>query len=158
VDGYNVSGQDRYAAIWEKTSGPAFMARHGLTSQQYQQEFDKLTGQGFCLSVVSGYAVGGQAHYAAIWEQKPCPNFVARHGLTSQQYQQEFDNLVGQQGYRLKLVNGYKIGGQAHYAAIWEKTPGPEFVARHGMSSDDYQQQFDTLINQGYRLKLVIGY
>jgi hypothetical protein len=86
----------RYAAIWEKASGPAFIARHGLTSQQFQQEFDKLIGQGFCLSVVSGYAVGGQAHYAAIWEQKSCPNFVARHGLTSQQYQQEFDNLVGQ--------------------------------------------------------------
>jgi polyglycine hydrolase-like protein len=158
VDGYNVGGQDHYAAIWEKISGPAFVARHGLTSQQYQQEFDKLTGQGFCLIDVSGYEVGGQAHFAAIWEQKSCPAFVARHGLTSQQYQQEFDKLVGQQGFRLKLVDGYKVGGQDHFAAIWEKTSGPEFVARHGLTSDGYQQEFDKLLSQGFRLKLVSGY
>lgn len=158
VDGYNVGGQNHYAAIWEKSSGPAFVARHGLTSQQYQQEFDQLTGQGYCLTDVSGYAVGGQAHYAAIWERKSCPAFVARHGLTAQQYQQEFDSLVGQQGYRLRLVNGYKIGGQVQYAAIWQKTSGPEFVARHGMTSDGYQQEFDKFVGQGYRLKLVSGY
>lgn len=148
----------RFAAIWEKAGGPAFVARHGLNSQQYQQEFDKLTGQGFCLIDVSGYEVGGQAHFAAIWEQKSCPAFVARHGLTSQQYQQEFDKLVGQQGFRLKLVDGYKVGGQDHFAAIWEKTSGPEFVARHGLTSDGYQQEFDKLLSQGFRLKLVSGY
>src|SRR5262249_5808855 len=158
VDGYNVGGQNHYAAIWEKRSGPAFVARHGLTSRQDQQEFDQLTGQGYCLTDVSGYAVGGQAHYAAIWERKSCPAFVARHGLTAQQYQQEFDSLVGQQGYRLRLVNGYKIGGQVQYAAIWQKTSGPEFVARHGMTSDGYQQEFDKFVGQGYRLKLVSGY
>jgi hypothetical protein len=157
VDGYGVGGQDQFAAIWEKTSGPAFVARHGLTSQQYQQEFDKLTSEGFCLTDVSGYAAGGQAHYAAIWVQGGCPAFVARHGLTSQQYQQEFDKLVGQ-GFRLTLVSGSKVGGQDQFAAIWQKTAGPEFVARHGLTSEAYQQEFDKLVGQGFRLKLVSGY
>jgi len=148
----------RFAAIWVKGSGPAFVARHGLNSQQYQQEFDKLTGEGFCLTDVSGYSVGGQPHFAAIWVKESCPTFVARHGLTSQQYQQEFDNLVGQQGFRLTLVNGYKVGGQAHFAAIWQKTAGSEFVARHDLTSEAYQQEFDKLLNQGFRLKLVSGY
>ena len=70
----------RYAAIWEKTSGAAFIARHGMTSQVYQQEFNNWTGQGYCLTLVSGYSVGNQARYAAIWEQKSCPAYVARHG------------------------------------------------------------------------------
>src|SRR5437764_12928164 len=105
----------RYAAIWEKRTGPEFVARHGLTSQGYQQEFDHWTGQGYCLSLVSGYAVGNQAHYAAIWERKNCAAYVARHGLTSAAYQSEFDTLVGQQGYRLKLVSGYDVGGQDRY-------------------------------------------
>jgi len=157
VSGYNVAGQDFYAAIWEKTSGPAFVARHGMTSQAYQQEFDKWTGQGYCLTLVSGYSVGNQDRYAAIWEQKSCPAYVARHGLTSQGYQQEFNNWTTQ-GYRLKLVSGHKIGGKQSYAAIWEKTPGPEFVARHGMTSDGYQQEFDKWVNQGFRLTLVNGY
>src|SRR5262245_66587487 len=34
----------------------AWVARHGLTSAQYQAEFDKLIGQGYRLVEVSGYA------------------------------------------------------------------------------------------------------
>jgi len=157
VSGYNVGGQDFYAAIWEKTSGPAFVARHGMTSQTYQQEFDKWTGQGYCLTLVSGYSVGNDDRYAAIWEKKSCPPWAARHGLTAQAYQQEFDKWTGQ-GYRLKQVSGHAIGGNQSYAAIWEKSPGPEFVARHGMTSDNYQQEFDKLTGQGFRLTLVDGY
>src|SRR5476649_487142 len=111
----------RYAAIWEKTPGPAWVARHGMNAQTYQQEFDSRTSQGYCLTLVSGYAVSNQARYAAIWEKKNCPAYVARHGLTSAAYQNEFDTLVGQQGYRLKQVSGYNVGGQDFYAAIWEK-------------------------------------
>jgi hypothetical protein len=157
VSGYNVAGQDFYAAIWEKTSGPAFVARHGMTSDGYQQEFDKWTGQGYCLTLVSGYSVGDQDRYAAIWEKKKCPAYVARHGLTSKEYQQEFDKWNGQ-GYRLKLVSGHQIGGSQSYAAIWEKVPGPAFIAHHGMTSDGYQQEFDKWTGQGYRLTLVNGY
>lgn len=158
VNGYSVAGQDYYAAIWEKAPGPAFVARHGMTSQTYQQEFDKWIGQGYCLTLVSGYSVGNQDRYAAIFEQRSCPAFVARHGLSSQAYQNEFNTLVSQQGYRLSLVNGYRVGGQDYYAAIWEKSAGPAFIARHGMTSDGYQQEFDTFLGQGYRLKLVSGY
>ena len=159
VNGYEVGGQDFYAAIFEKSPGPAFTARHGLTSQQYQQEFDTLIGQGYCLSLVSGYAAGNEDRYAAIWEKQACPPFVARHGMTSQEYQQQFDTLVGQQGYHLKLVSGHKVGNQTSYAAIWEKSPSPAFVARHGLTSEEYQQAFDTLVGQqGYRLIWVDGY
>jgi hypothetical protein len=156
----SIGGQDRYAAIWEKSPGPPFVARHGLTSQAYQQQFDQLVGhEGFCLTLVSGYAVGNEDRYAAIWEKKTCPPFVAKHGLTSQEYQQQFDQLIGHQGYRLALISGHKINGHDSYAAIFEKSPGPAFVARHGLSSDDYQQAFDQLVGQeGYGLIWVSGY
>ena len=157
VSGYSVGGADHYAAIWEMTPGPDFVARHGLSAQAYQQEFDKWTGQGYCLTLVSGYSAGGQDRYAAIWEKKQCPAYVARHGLTSQAYQQEFDKWTGQ-GYRLMLVSGHKVGGNQSYAAIWENTSGPQFIARHGLTSDQYQQEFDALLAQGFRLDLVSGY
>ena len=147
----------RYAAIWEKTPGPPWVARHGMNAQTYQQEFDSWTSQGYCLTLVSGYSVADEARYAAIWEKKTCPAYVARHGLTSAVYQNEFDTLVGQQGYRLKLVSGYNVGGQNFYAAIWEKSPGPAFTARHGMSSQGYQQEFDNWASQGYCLAHVSG-
>jgi hypothetical protein len=129
-----------------------------MTPQGYQQEIDKWTGEGYCPELVSGYSVGSFARCAAVWENKNCPDFVARHGLNSATYKKEFDSLVGQQGYRLKLVSGAQVSGQTLYAAIWQRTAGPDFVARYGMKSDGYQQEFDKWVNQGYRLTLVNGY
>jgi hypothetical protein len=157
VSGYGVSGKAYYAAIWDKSAGPAWVARHGMTSAQYQQEFDKYGKEGYRLVHVSGYGVSGKAHYAAIWEKKSGPAWAARHGMTSAQYQEEFDKY-GQQGYRLVQVSGYNVGGQAYFAAIWEKASGPAWVARHGMASGLYQFEFDKLVQQGYRLILVSGY
>ena len=48
-----------FVAIWEQDGGPPFQARHGLTADEYQQTFDQLVGQGFRLTHVSGYSVGG---------------------------------------------------------------------------------------------------
>ncbi len=169
VSGYGVGGQDRYAAIWEKSGNQnAWVARHGLSSAQYQAEFDKLVGQGYKLMQVSGYNVGGQDRYAAIWEKSGNQNaWVARHGLSSAQYQAEFDKLVGQ-GYKLMQVSGYSVGGSGafrriaardRYAAIWEKSSNQNaWVARHGLSSAQYQAEFDKLVGQGYKLTQVSGY
>jgi hypothetical protein len=46
--------------------------------------------------------------------------WIARHGLTSAQYQATFDQLVAG-GYRLELVNGYSVASQDRFAAIWMK-------------------------------------
>ncbi|OYD99349.1 hypothetical protein CDG77_01385 [Nostoc sp. 'Peltigera membranacea cyanobiont' 213] len=157
VSGYSVNGQDRYAAIWEKSDGPAWQARHGLTSAQYQATFDKLVGEGYRLVDVSGYDVNGQDRYAAIWVKSGGPAWEARHGLTSAQYQATFDKLVGE-GYRLVDVSGYNVNGQNRYAAIWEKSGGSAWQARHGLTSAQYQATFDKLVGEGYRLVDVSGY
>ena len=157
VDGYGVGGQARYAAIWEKINGPAYEARHGLTSAQYQAEFNKWKGEGYRLTLVEGYGVGSQTLYAAIWEKKNGPAYEARHGLTAAQYQQEFNHWTGQ-GYRLTHVSGYTVGGDDRYAAIWEKTGGPAWLARHGLNGANYQTAFDNAYYRAYKLKLVSGY
>jgi len=157
VSGYNRGGVANYAAIWVKSTGPAWVARHGMTSDQYQAAFDQYVGQGYRLKLVAGYTVGGQDYYAAIWDKSTGGAWVARHRMTSDQYQQFFNQYVGQ-GYRLIDVSGYTRGGVANYAAIWSKDSGPAFVARHGMTSAQYQQYFDQYVGQGYRLKQVNGY
>ncbi|MBT2231491.1 serine hydrolase [Nonomuraea sp. NEAU-A123] len=157
VDGYEAGGQALYAAIWERMPGPPLVTRHGLTGAQYQAEFNRLTGQGYRPAHVVGYQVGGQALFAAIWEQTGGPPWVARHNLTAAQYQAEFDRLLGQ-GYRLVHVDGYQAGGQALFAAIWEQTGGPPWVARHNLTAAQYQAEFDRLTGQGYRPMRVSGY
>ncbi len=95
VSGYGSNGQDRYAAIWEQSPGPAWQARHGLTADAYQRTFDELAAQGYRLRRVSGYEVNGQDRYAAIWEQAPGGLWEARHGMSPGTHQQVFNQLTG---------------------------------------------------------------
>jgi len=157
VAGYGVNGVAYYAAIWEKRAGPPWQARHGLTGGQYQQTFNQLSQQGYRIRRVSGYFVAGAPYYAAIWEQRSGPPLQARHGLSGAGYQQFFDRMLAQ-GYRLDWVSGYQLGDDAHYAAIWEQRSGAPFQARHGMTAPDYQQTFNQMSAQQYRLRHVCGY
>ncbi|MER5201398.1 hypothetical protein ACWD3J_38770 [Streptomyces sp. NPDC002755] len=93
ISGYGSDGQDRYAAIWEKASGPAWQARHGLTTEAYQRAFDELGGQGYRLVDISGYGSDGQDRYAAIWEQMPGGLWEARTGIPADAFQRVFDQL-----------------------------------------------------------------
>ena len=106
---------------------------------------------------VKSFAHGQRDHYAAIWSQSEGAAWRAVHGLTGQQYQQTFDQLVGQ-GYRPTCVSGYNIEDQVRYAAIFEQGEAPLWQARHGLTTAQYQQTFDQLVSQGYRLQCVSGY
>jgi hypothetical protein len=157
VDGYEINGQPHFAAIWRKQAGGAWLARHGLTAAQYQTEFDKNLAAGFTLNLVNGYTVQGQDFYAAIWEKRASVQWIARHGLTSAQYQAAFDQQL-QNGFRLEMVSGYAVGNDARYAAIWRKQPSPPWAARHGLTSQQYQEAFDQLTGQGFHPVQVSGY
>jgi CubicO group peptidase (beta-lactamase class C family) len=157
VSGYVDGGGERYAALFERASGPAWVARNGLSPADYQTAFDTLGRQGYRLIWVSAHEVGGQLHYEGIWEQRGGPPLEARHGMSAAQYQQTFNDLT-HQGYRLLHVSGYTSGGNATYAAIFEKSAGPVWVARNGLTAAQYQAAFDGYTRQGYRLKEVSGY
>ena len=156
VSGY-VSNGERYAGLWVKEGGPEWQARHGLSAADYQTAFDDFFKKGFRLTWVSGYESGGTVKFAAIWEKKPGPAWEARHNLSAADYQKAFDDFY-KQGYRLVHVSGYAAGGSPRFAAIWEKSGGPAWQARHNLSAADYQKAFDDFSKQGYRLKDVSGY
>ena len=46
----------------------------------------------------------------------------------------------------------------AFEAAIWEQRDGPPLQARHGLNAAQFQQTFDELLSQGFRLTQVSGY
>lgn len=151
VSGYRAGATTRYAAIWDKASGPAWAARHGLTAAQYQQAFDEHANAGYRLKMVCGYSVGVSPRFAAVWEKASGPAWTARHGLSSAQYQQTFDELKGQ-GYRLRWVSAYAQGGQARYAAFWDKSSSPAWVARHGLEEAAFRTAAQGYAAQGYDL------
>ena len=149
VDGYEVAGTVRYAAIFIQDSSVPWVARHGLTSAQYQAQFDALVAQGYRLRFVSGYSSGGAARYAAVWERRSGPAWRAFHGLTSDRYQALFDTMVAQ-GYHLTSVSGYRADGADRYAGLFEAGPTRPWIARHGLDARGYQDAVDDLRLQGY--------
>lgn len=98
----------RYAAIWEQADSPEWVARHGLLASAYQGTFDDLGAQGYRLTNVSVAVSEGRDYYAAIWEKKTGPAWVARHRMSSGSYQQAFDQFA-EQGYQLVDVSAYPL-------------------------------------------------
>ena len=71
---------------------PAFAvpwaSKHGMTASEYQAEFHKWTSEPYEYRLISvaGYEQGGQAHYAAVWEDRPGPGWLAHSGMTKVQF------------------------------------------------------------------------
>jgi len=155
ISGYTDGGKEKYAALFEKTNGPAWIAKHSMSGADYQSNFTSLARQGYQISFISGYEVGGKAKYAAIWEKKKS-NYIARHGQTGDEFQKEFDTDT-KAGYRLIFVTSYAVGNTAYYASIFEKSSGPAYMAHSGLDAAAYQSKFDKYSSDGYRLKMVTG-
>jgi len=150
VSVYNRNGQQTYAAIWDKKNGPAWLARHAMDEAGYQAEVTKQKQAGYRPDRISAADINGKVIFACIFNKTSAP-WEARHNMTSQQYQTEYNNWVGSKGYRLVEVCGYKRNGQETYAAVWEKSPGTAYVARHAMSADAFQNEFNTQYANGYK-------
>ncbi len=130
---------------------PAWEARSGMSGTDYQAKFDQMAAQGFRLLAVDGYTVSGSTNFAAIWMKRPGPAWVARHNMTAGQYQQAFDTFTAQ-GYRPVWITSYFGPGGQLFAAIFDKSGGADWQARHAMTQAAFQQTFDQLTAQGYRL------
>src|ERR1700722_5643300 len=157
VSVFTIGDQLFFSAIWEQEKGLPWIARHHLTSAEYQQLFNELSDKGWRLRCVSGYEVGGDERYACIWDQYAGPAWQARHGLDAAEYQKAFNDL-GSQGYRLFQVAGYPVQGVARFAAVWEQSAGHGYKARDGIPAFDYQHEFNDTSAQGFRLADVSGY
>ena len=156
ISGYSPNGSVRYAAIWKKQGGPALVARHGLSSAAYQESFDDLSGKGYKLKTVSGYAGGNHALFAAIWTKNQGTQWAARHNMTGDDYQATFNDMY-KKGYNLTQVSGYVVNGSIYFAAIWEKD-NRKIAAHHNMTSSQYQDYFNDYGSKGYQLQNVSGY
>jgi hypothetical protein len=59
VSTYAVSGEDFYAAIWDKSAGPAWQAHHRMKPSDYRSTFDAMLSQGYWPACISASNTGG---------------------------------------------------------------------------------------------------
>jgi CubicO group peptidase (beta-lactamase class C family) len=146
----------RYAAVWEQSGGPAWVAVHGITANEYQSRFDALVADGYAPSLVTATGNAGVAVFAAVFEQGVTQPWYARHGLhwdtsngpnsINAENQRAFD-----QGYLPRCLAVYGAPGDERFAGVWIKNDQPVPWAWWWTDPSAYQHFFDAEVAAGVR-------
>jgi CubicO group peptidase (beta-lactamase class C family) len=156
---YGHPSDARYAAVWVKRPGGAWVAVHGVNSAGYQSFFNNWTAKGFVPVLVSATGAVNDAIFAAVFEQVIPGAWLARHDMTAgpKTHAGTFDNsnqTASNQKMILRSVAVYGTASDRRYAAIWHANPG--YVKWHVHSADtaaSYQVVFNAETQlPGYQL------
>ncbi len=156
VTGYAERGQARFASIWTDSDGRGWKARHGMDGAEFQAEFDRALAEGFALRQVSGYRQGIERRFVALWEHAPDEDYAARHGLTEEELRAAHQSHTAQ-GQNLSWLSVWPDTGRPRYAAIWT-SHAPATTLQTGLTSQQYQAEFNRLGNAGLRPRCVASY
>jgi hypothetical protein len=157
VDSYLTNGAIRYAAIFTKKPGPAWVAYHGRTAADHQSLFNSYTSLGYRLVNASVVSVSGQRSITALYDKASVGGWVAKSAIPASQYQAEYD-AQRSAGRYLQYLNTYVHDGAVYYSAVWDSVSYGAWAARHAQSSAQYQSQYDSWTGNGYLTRLVTGY
>src|SRR5262249_22241664 len=141
-----------FAAIAVPNTGKlTWVARHGLSRQDYQRTFDELVHKGLRPLSVSGYRHRQQERYAAIWVKDTHEfGWSSTHGILGKDYLSARQDAVNA-GLRPALLNGYPTPTGTRFAAVFNSADGSTWHSRHGLTEAEYQKAIDEYSRKGYR-------
>lgn len=157
VTGYDIRGVPYFAAIFDKTTGPAWQSFTGMTQAQYNTKFTELNAQGYRPVIVNGYNIGTGLFYTAIFHKDASVPWQSRSNQTGAQFQADLDTLPAQ-GYRLTHISGYAVGSEDRFATVWEKRTGAGWYVHTRMSAEAFRTNFANRVAEGLRPVKVVSY
>jgi CubicO group peptidase (beta-lactamase class C family) len=151
-------GNAVFAAMFEKSIAGPWLARHGMTfgPQANAGTFDNLNAlarsQGLAMRSVAIYGTAQDRRYAAIWHANP--GFVKWHvheADSTEGYQTTFNAEtqlpgIALHGYRPAYVT---LSTDHLYCSVFKDDVVGPWVARHGMTSAEYQAEFNAQLAAG---------
>ncbi|MEZ6038835.1 MAG: serine hydrolase [Planctomycetota bacterium] len=111
----------------------AQFAYHDQTLAYHQQQIAALKPAGWRMISLSIYGTVNSPLYAAVWVQRPGPDFQTFQGLTGGQYQ-VWSNASWQLGYRPKLLTAMGDGADPRFAGVYELAADPAGWTLHGLT------------------------
>ncbi|MBK6877740.1 MAG: hypothetical protein IPG99_15125 [Ignavibacteria bacterium] len=109
----------RFAAVWNDGSFRGYKTHHGMTSKELDSKTKEYGVLGHKIIQLSGYNVGDSSRYAAIWSAYEKSDIMVLNDLTSEEYQDRFDELKTK-GYRIVYVNAHNVSGKVCFFGIWK--------------------------------------
>lgn len=143
---YGSSSSPRYAAVWTKESGPAYVATHEINAQGYQNFFNTWTAKGYTPKILSATGSGSSAVFAAVFEKVKYPVMIAKHGLTKSQFDAQ-NSDAKKNNLILHTFAAYGSSTARRYAGAWvSNTKDVKWLVYSDLSSSEYQNQFNSCI------------
>ncbi|HEV7667631.1 MAG TPA: serine hydrolase [Thermoanaerobaculia bacterium] len=153
LSGVEKSGSaTRYSGLWHKNpSIVSWTSKRGLTAAAYQTLWDQLIGQGYRVLDLDAHVVSGQALYDAIWikEQGGSKAFKSHRILTLAQLDAKIAEYGGQR-FRPIRINGYRVGNQSFYAAVWVQDGLTDAPIKRDLTSAQYASWWTFYKDNGY--------
>lgn len=158
VESYLRGDQVRYAAIWEKSTGPAYYAFSHRSAAELQSIVDSKVKEGYLPAQISGVTVGGKTFFTGLLLKRSLGrSWVVRAELTPASYQTLFNEMTGK-GLGLAYVNAYTVNGSVRFVAMFASTASTPFQARHNLTASTLASQQATHTRAGYRTRGIAGY
>ena len=155
--GFQAGGNTLVNVIFRPQDSVAWSARHGLTADQYQAEFDAQKKAGKRLLNVNNYIEGGHILYAGIWVDTPTPGLQAYHGKNAAEHQTLFDQFF-KQGFMPINVSVVSQNGNRTYAAFYEKVDTGSLILKSFLTPAEYQQEWNDNSAAGRQLAYLVAY
>ena len=135
-----------FAGKFEQGNPAPWKARHGITQAEFDSECVAAHAANQILTCVAIYGEGSGRLYAGIWLANSQMDRWNDHSADSGvQYQAWFD-AVTQLPSRLSYVS---LSSDYVYASVFRDDCIGTWVASHGLTSDQYQAEFDTQTKNG---------
>ncbi len=153
---YRNDGQVNYGCVFEKRSGPAWVAYHGLTYDEHKARLDELERDGFRPVNVSVVSIDGKLSYAGLYDKRSGGAWRLRSRLTREEYQKEWTEQ-DKVGRKVSYLSAYQHGGSVQLCAIFEEQEA-KVSGRHDLSAAEMRQQIRSRLAQGRRTRCLAGY
>ena len=149
-----------FAAMFEQGNPGPWFARHGMTPADFQSANAAALAARQMIRSFAIYGTASDRRYAAIWH--PNPVYVKSHLHASNSgadYQTVFNAETQLPGYRL---HGYRpayvaVSGDGMYCSVFKDNVVGPWVARHGMTGAEYQNEFNQQVSKGFYPIVVQG-
>lgn len=131
----------RYAAVWVRRGGPAFVGFHGVTAAGYQTLFSTWTAQGYAPRLLAATGAGTSIRFAGVFEQDATPTWAV-HDVSAATFDTNCHN-ARLQGFILTAACVYGSAAAPLFAGVWQRNDrNVQWGYGHSANATEYQLHF----------------
>jgi CubicO group peptidase (beta-lactamase class C family) len=136
-----------FAAVFEQGIPGPWLARHGLNGAAFEFTNAMAVQGGMALRSMAVYGSPGDPRYVAVWHSRPNGLLTHLRALTAAPaYQAVFEAETSLPFFRPRIVS---VAEDRSLAAVFSNDIVGRWAARHGLTSAQYQQEFDRNVADG---------